>query len=150
MFDNIQALRDDRETVVDTVTPSSTAITNQRADGSDFTDMTTIVEGPTDYSMNPNAIESTIEDRLSDRALGYYDLISGGEKSLYEVNEQSLYNRRNRNPIARQAAQDAVNEYLYNNLTPDELRNWQDGKFNPITDPTSSVYNPQGIPEGLL
>ena len=112
--------------------------------------MTTIVEGPTDYSMNPNAIESTIEDRLSDRALGYYDLISGGEKSLYEVNEQSLYNRRNRNPISRQAAQDAVNEYLYNNLTPDELRNWQDGKFNPITDPTSSVYNPQGIPEGLL
>ena len=137
------------DTVVGTVTPSSTAITNQRADGSDFTDMTTIVEEPTDYSMDPDVAESTAST-LSGRAQGYYDLVSSGEKGLYEVYEQSLNNRRNRNPMARQAAQDAVDEYLYNNLTPDELRAWQDGQFNPITDPTSSVYNPQGIPEGLL
>ena len=129
--------------------PSSTAITSQRADGSDMTDMTTIVEGPTDYSMDPDVAESTAST-LSGRAQGYYDLVSSGEKGLYEVYEQSLNNRRNRNPMARQAAQDAVDEYLYNNLTPDELRAWQDGQFNPITDPTSSVYNPQGIPEGLL
>jgi len=147
----VEPLDDDTvvDTVVETVTPSSTAITSQRADGSDMTDMTTIVEGPTDYSMDPDVAESTAST-LSGRAQGYYDLVSSGEKGLYEVYEQSLNNRRNRNPMARQAAQDAVDEYLYNNLTPDELRAWQDGQFNPITDPTSSVYNPQGIPEGLL
>jgi len=147
----VEPLDDDTvvDTVVETITPSSTAITSQRADGSDMTDMTTIVEGPTDYSMDPDVAESTAST-LSGRAQGYYDLVSSGEKGLYEVYEQSLNNRRNRNPMARQAAQDAVDEYLYNNLTPDELRAWQDGQFNPITDPTSSVYNPQGIPEGLL
>jgi hypothetical protein len=127
------------------VPASSTTITNQASDGSDFTDMTTIVDEPTDYSIDPAIAEATAST-LSDRAQGFYDLVSSGEKGLYELNQLTLAN----NPMVRQAAQDAVNEYLYSNLTPDELRAWLDGQFNPITDPTSSVYNPQGIPEGLL
>ena len=138
------------EAAVETGTPSSTIITNQASDGSDFTDMTTIVDEPTDYSIDPSIAEATAST-LSDRAQGFYDLVSSGNKSLYELNQLSLANNpKSRNPLVRQAAQDAVNEYLYSNLTPDELRAWLDGQFNPITDPTSSVYNPQGIPEGLL
>ncbi len=138
------------EAAVETGTPSSTIITNQASDGSDFTDMTTIVDEPTDYSIDPAIAEATAST-LSDRAQGFYDLVSSGNKSLYELNQLSLANNpKSRNPLVRQAAQDAVNEYLYSNLTPDELRAWLDGQFNPITDPTSSVYNPQGIPEGLL
>ena len=138
------------ESAVETVTPSSTTITNQASDGGDFTDMTTIVDEPTDYSIDPAIAEATAST-LSDRAQGFYDLVSSGNKSLYELNQLSLANNpKSRNPLVRQAAQDAVNEYLYSNLTPDELRAWLDGQFNPITDPTSSVYNPQGIPEGLL
>ena len=138
------------EDAVETGTPSSTIITNQASDGSDFTDMTTIVDEPTDYSIDPSIAEATAST-LSDRAQGFYDLVSSGNKSLYELNQLSLANNpKSRNPLVRQAAQDAVNEYLYSNLTPDELRAWLDGQFNPITDPTSSVYNPQGIPEGLL
>ena len=132
------------------VPASSTTITNQASDGGDFTDMTTIVDEPTDYSIDPAIAEATAST-LSDRAQGFYDLVSSGNKSLYELNQLSLANNpKSRNPLVRQAAQDAVNEYLYSNLTPDELRAWLDGQFNPITDPTSSVYNPQGIPEGLL
>jgi hypothetical protein len=112
------------------------------------TDLSRTVDGPTDYSVSSEALSAV--STLSNKAQTLYDSISSGEKGLYEVYEKSLSNRRNRNPVARQAAEDAVNEYLYNNLSYDEIRAYESGKFNPITDPTSSVYNSKGMPESLI